>query len=146
MFAITKMRYDLNIATMPENAALAMTSIATPDIFIFGLFFALAMINRRNPNVHARYMIGTALLIIPAGIGRAFIIFGGLPFPVGIHISYFISTALALLLLFHDFRKSVAIKPAITVLIFLVISHICYAAQNTGWWQAFAKWFATVFF
>jgi hypothetical protein len=144
-FALVKMLYYRDIATMPENIVFAKMQQVIPTL-LFGLFFTLAMINRHKPNVHARYMIGTALLTISPGLSRALIILGGIPFPIAIHISYSVVDILALLLLFHDFRKGVNIKPALTIVLFFVIKHVCSVYQNGIWWQKIAKWFVTVFF
>jgi hypothetical protein len=146
LFVITKFQYYHWLGAATENVALAMVALSIPDIFSFGLLFALAMIHRHKPSVHARYMIGTALLILGPGVGRIFIRLVGLPPFIGIHIAVFIMDILALLLLFHDFRKSINIKPALTIVIVLAIKHFCFASQNAIWWQKFAKWFAMLFF
>jgi len=42
------------------------------DAGLYGVFFALAMLNRRNPAVHARYMLCTPLPVIAAATDRIF--------------------------------------------------------------------------
>jgi hypothetical protein len=145
-FEIIKMVYYRDIAVMPENRVLAAIAIDIPDMFHFGIFYTLAMINRHQPNAHMRYMLGTALLMIPAALNRALIIFGGMSFLAGAHTCFALSGVLALLLLFYDFKKGINITPALTLVVIMVIRHICFASGNTVWWQKFAKWFVTVFF
>jgi hypothetical protein len=146
MFVIIKVLYNRNIAIFGEASVLAFISVDIPVIFIFGLFFALSMLHRHKPDIHARYMVGTGLLMIDQGLSRALAVFGNVPIFVSIHISLFVADVLALLLLFHDFRKSINIKPALTILIFLIIYHLCWTFREAVWWQKFAKWFVTFFF
>jgi hypothetical protein len=140
------MVYYRELAGSLENAVLIRITVDILDLFNFGLFFALAMINRQKPDVHARYMTGTALLTIPPGLARVFIIFGGMPFPLALQTTLFIAEVLALLLLFHDFRKGINIKSSLTIAIVLAIRHIIVLSAGAIWWQKFAKWFVTVFF
>ena len=143
IFLVTKMVYQREIATRPAESVLAQLSLDIPTIFIFGLFFVLAMVNRKKPDVHMRYMISTSLLMIGPGLGRALIIFGGIPFPVSVTIVYYVSELIAVLFLVNDIWRKNNFKPFLTVTIILVFNHICWAFQNEGWWQAIAKWFVT---
>ena len=143
IFLVTRMVYHREIAVRPENSVLGQLSLDIPTIFIFGLFFALAMINRKDSAVHMRYMVATSLLMIGPGLGRALIIFGGLPFPVSVSVVYYISELLAVLFLLNDFMKGNNIKPFLTITIILILNHICWGYQTAAWWQSIAKWFVT---
>ena len=90
IFLVTKVSFDKNLARMPRPVAIGNLALDIPDIFAFGLFYVLAMVNKKNSAAHMRYMIGTSLLMIGPGIGRAMIIYGGLPFPVAlVYAMYF---------------------------------------------------------
>lgn len=143
IFLVTRMVYFREIAIRPETSVLGQLSLDIPTIFIFGLFFALAMINRKDSAVHMRYMIATSLLMIGPGLGRALIIFGGLPFPISVQIVYYISEILAIALLLNDIRKGNNFKPFLTITIVMVLNHLCWGFQSAGWWQSTAKWFVT---
>ena len=146
IFLVTRMLYNREITNRPEASVLGQLSLDIPTIFIFGLFFALAMINRKDSSVHMRYMIATSLLMIGPGLGRALIIFGGIPFPLSIHIVYSISEIIAVLFLVNDIRKANNIKPFLTITIILFINHLCWGFQDASWWQLIAKWFVTYAF
>jgi uncharacterized membrane protein YozB (DUF420 family) len=146
IFLVTRMLYQREIIDRPEASVLGQLSLDIPTIFIFGLFFALAMINRKDSSVHMRYMIATSLLMIGPGLGRALIIFGGIPFPMSIHIVYYISEIIAVLFLINDIRKANNIKPFLTITIILFINHLCWGFQDASWWQLIAKWFVTYTF
>ena len=143
IFLVTRMVYFREITNRPMDSVLGQLSLDIPTIFIFGLFFTLAMINRKNSAVHMRYMIATSLLMIGPGLGRALIIFGGIPFPISVSIVYFISEILAVLFLINDIRKGSNVKPFLTITIVLIVNHLCWSFQSAGWWQSIAKWFVT---
>lgn len=146
IFLVTKMVYFREIAHRPIPDVLGQISLDIPTIILFGTFFALAMINRKNSATHMRYMIATSLLMIGPGLGRALIIFGGLPFPVAVTAVIYISEIIALIFLLFDFFKKKNFKPFLTIFILLVLNHLCWAYQMSGWWQSFAGWFVGVFF
>lgn len=143
IFLVTRMVFLREIKTRPMESVLGQLSLDIPTIFIFGLFFALAMINRKDAAVHMRYMIATSLLMIGPGVGRALIIFGGIPFPIAVSVVYYISETLAILFLLNDINKGNNFKPFLTITIILIINHFCWGFQNASWWQSIAKWFVT---
>jgi len=144
LFLVTRMGYFRDIKDrLPMDSVLAGLSLTIPAIFIFGLFFALAMINRKDSAVHMRYMIATSLLLIGPGLGRALILFGEIPFPIAISIVYYTSEIIAVLFLINDIRKGSNYKPFLTITIILIVYHLCWAFQNASWWQSIANWFVT---
>ncbi len=146
IFLVTKMVYYRETMTRPESSVLAHLSLDIPTIFIFGLFFLLAMVNRRKPYVHMRYMIGTSLLMIGPGLGRALIIFGGIPFPLTVTIVYYITESIAALFLLNDLRNGTNVKPLLTIVIVLIINHVIWALQESIIWQKIAKLFVALTF
>ena len=104
------------------------------------------MVNKNNSAAHMRYMIGTSLLMIGPGIGRAMIIFGGLPFPVAIIITMYITELIALIFIAFDYFKKKSIKPFTTILSVLIGLHLIWNYQMESVWQGVAGWFVSVFF
>jgi hypothetical protein len=141
VFLVTRMVYYREIVTRPVDSVLSQLSLDIPIIFIFGLFFALAMINRKNSSVHLRYMIATSLLMIGPGLGRTLIIFGGIPFPTAVTIILYIQDIIAILFLIFDIRKGNNYKPFLTITIISILYHLCWTFQNAGWWLSIASWF-----
>ena len=93
-----------------------------------------------------RYMIATSLLMIGPGLGRALIIFGGLPFPIAVSIVLYISEIIAFVFLVFDFKNGKNFKPFLIITIILLINHLCWGFQNAFWWQSIAKWFVALTF
>jgi hypothetical protein len=146
IFLVTRMVYLRDITNRPANSVLGQLSLDIPSIFIFGLFFILAMYNRKDSAVHMRYMIATSLLMIGPGLGRALIIYGGLPFPVSVSLVYYLMDLLAVLFLVNDIKKGNNYKPFLTITIILIFNHLCWAFQSANWWQSIARWFVTIAF
>jgi len=146
IFLVTKLVYYREIQHRPENSVLAQLSLDIPTIFIFGLFFALAMINRRSPQAHMRYMIGTSLLMIGPGLGRTLIVFGGVAFPMAVTIVYYVAEAVSVLFLLNDFRKGNSVKPMLTITVILIANHLLWSFQESAFWQGIAKWFVSIAF
>ena len=146
VFLVTKMVYHREIKHRSAQDVLGQLSLDIPTIFLFGLFFTLAMVNRKNSATHMRYMIATSLLMIGPGLGRALIIYGGFPFPASVTTVYYIAEIIAFVFLAFDFFKNRNFKPFLTIFLILIMNHICWAYQMSGWWQTFASWFTTIFF
>lgn len=147
IFLVTEMVYFRESVHRPQESVLAQLSLDIPVIFLFGIFFALAMINRKKSATHMRYMIATSFLMIGPGFGRALIIYGGVPFPVSVAIgAFYIPELLAISFLLYDLTKKNNYKPFLTILTLIILYHFCWIFQDTILWQSFAKWFVTIFF
>jgi hypothetical protein len=146
IFWVTKVQFNKMATAMPREQAIGGLALQLPDIIAFGFFYALAMIYKKDSAFHMRFMIGTSLLMIGPGIGRAMIIYGGLPFPVALVYAMYITELIALIFLILDFTKGKSIKPFAIILGTLVLMHLTWNYQMAAWWQSFAGWFANSFF
>jgi hypothetical protein len=93
-----------------------------------------------------RYMIATSFLMIGPGLGRALIIFGGIPFPIAVTFTMYVSEFIALIFLAFDYFNGRSIKPYSIVLGVLIACHLSWAFQMSWWWQGFGEWFVGVFY
>ena len=117
-----------------------------PAMFAFAIFYILAIYSRRNTYSHMRYMIGTALLMIGPGLGRALIVYFNVPFPVAVTSVSLLSTAIALVLLLIDVfkRRSYA---AFTVIFFvLLLTLMAWELRMTQGWQSIGGLIARIMF
>ncbi|MDB5239728.1 MAG: hypothetical protein JWP57_353 [Spirosoma sp.] len=146
IFWVSKTQYLRTLPQMPHNVVIGGLALSIPDILAFGLFYALAMVYRHNSALHMRFMIGTSILMIGPGLGRALIIYGGIPFPIAVEATVYLTEVLAAVLLFFDYRKGKSRMPYGVILITLIAMHLCFHFQMAGWWQSFGGWFAAVFY
>lgn len=146
IFLVTKLEYIRNAATMTKEINIGGLALNVPDIFAFAVFYILAILNVKKSSVHMRYMIATSLLMLGPGTGRAFIIYGGMPFPQGIEYSFILTDIIAIALIVYDKIKGNSLKPYLVMLSVLIAMHVAWDFQLSWWWQAFAGKFAAWFF
>ena len=146
IFMVLRMSYYRDLLKFPEHEVLRDMALPVPNIFVFGTFFILAMVNRRDSYVHMRYMIGTSLIMIGPGLGRALEIYGGFTMPQSKLVAYGLGEIIAAILLLNDLKKGSNMKPMLTILIVLLLNHFIWISRESAAWQAFAKWFAMATF
>jgi len=142
IFAVARTGYYRMLPTAPPEAVIAALGLNIPPIFAFGSLYTLAMIYKKTTAYHMRFMIGTSLLVIGPGLGRALITYFGMPFDQAVDIVLYVADIIAALLLISDLIKRKAYQPYTIVLLIIVATHICWQFRSSGWWQAFGKWFA----
>lgn len=143
---VSRMVYLRETVHRPENEVLSQLSLDIPAILTFGLFSLLAFVYQKKPAAHMRYMIATSLLMIGPGLGRALIIFGGIPFPVSVMAVLYLSCLLSLGFLLLDIRNRKSARPFLVISLVLGLNLLCWLYQTSGWWISFAKAFASIFF
>ena len=146
IFAVTRLVYFREIVHRPEQDVLAQLSLDIPAIFTFGLFAGLAFVYQKQTPAHIRYMTATSLLMIGPGLGRALIIFGGVPFPVSVTIVLYLSALISLVFLVLDLIKRKNTLPFLVIFGVIVLNVLCWQFQTSAWWLEFARMFVQVFF
>ena len=146
IFLVTKTGFMRHSAILPKPVNIGGLALDIPNIFAFATFYILAMLNKNNSTYHMRYMIATSLLLIGPGTGRAFIIYGGMPFPQGVLYSIILTELIAVVLIIYDKVKGNDIKPYVITLSILIAMHMIWQFQMSWWWQAFGERFAAWFF
>jgi hypothetical protein len=128
--------------TASEINHLAARSMALPVFYLLwmALFYILAIINRKNSAVHARYMLATALTLLGPTVDRAifFILkIETLAFNIPIETFAFLMIDLILitLLLYDRFQKRKALTLMICVGIYLMSQALYFVVMDTRWWE-----------
>lgn len=117
--------------------------LGTPYIVWPALFYALAMVNRRQMIFHSRYMLAAILTVTGPIIDRIFFISLGLatigPLPAEI-ISFFIIDMVLLAVLVNDHRQGHPTRPLIVSLVVYLIGQAGYfLLQSTVLWYLLAE-------
>ncbi len=146
IFLVSRGQFLRNATTIPREQNIGGLALDLPDIFAFATFYILAMVNKKNTAYHMRYMIATSLLMLGPGTGRAFIIYGGIPFPQAIEYSTILTEIITLALIIYDVVKKNPYKPYVVALVVLAFMHLTWEFQLSNWWQAFGGKFAEWFF
>ncbi len=114
----------------------------------FLLFYLLAIVHRKNLQLHARYMVCTVLgPLIPALTRMLFLIPSIDNFDKSLNISYIIIEIVLLLLLLDDKRSGKVRSPYILALVLFLAQHLLmnFAAQ-WEWWRHLMDSFASLQF
>lgn len=115
------------------------------DIVAVGLFawlYFAAIRNRRNMQLHARYMSATVLPLLSPILARVFgnYVPGMDSFRINMHLGTGVALAAALVLLYRD-RKTIGIKPPylVAAIAFVVQSVGFELLRDVAWWRAFMQ-------
>jgi hypothetical protein len=113
-------------------------------VTVFAIAWGLAMLWRRTPALHARYMVCTGLTLIDPVVARiAFFYFPPLASPLHYQLLGFGLTDLVLLALIVKERGQRQGRAAFPLMLAIFATvHVLWftAAQTPGWW-AFVRWF-----
>ena len=84
IFLVARMGFYRDAARFTKEQNIGSLALNIPGLVFFGALYILAMVNKKNTAYHMRYMIGTSTLMLGPGIGRAFIVYGGMSFQHGV--------------------------------------------------------------
>jgi hypothetical protein len=110
--------------------------------FIF--FYVSAIKHRHNMQLHARYMAGTVLALLPPGLGRATALIPALTEgTLGLDVTYILLELTSIILIMDDKRKGKIYPPYVITFLFFVFQHISLHFV-AGWplWQKLMNAFA----
>lgn len=116
------------------------------SLFMFALFLVLAIKNRKDVKLHARYMVCTIFSPLNPAIIRIFSRHGLTDsFQVALTWSHVIPELILILLILDDKRKGKVRRPYIICLGLIVIQHgLMYFSGNWEWWRFFMNQFAGI--
>lgn len=147
MLLIAKQNYQSGILKKASMDVMATQSITWMQIFMFVLFYSLAIYYKKFTYKHMRFMIGTALVMIGPPMNR--ILYGYFP-EIGVTnilpIVLYLKTALAAAFFLNDFVKNKNWKPYFIVLLAFLFADMVYHARYSGAWQAFGNFIVNKFY
>jgi len=145
LFLIAQLGYNRTMTESPELANIFLV-LDLRGLLFFTVLYVLALSFRKNTAYHMRFMIGTGLLMIGPGFGRALInSFGISIFDAMVYTDY-AAIFITLSLLIYDIQKKNPLAPYTIVLIILVLEKLLWYYRLSGPWQSFGGWFAAHFF
>jgi hypothetical protein len=146
LFLIGRGGYLRSVGNFPEQENLATMVLDIRGFLSFALFWALAMIYRKDSASHMRYMIATGILAIGPGVGRGLISSFGIVFWNALTITDLIDLAIVGALLGFDIYKKKNYKPFLVVFLVLLVGAFLWQVRDSGPWQAFAAKYAALFY
>lgn len=124
------------------SAAASNQAIAIFYLLWFGIFYVLAVINRKKSLIHSRYMLATALTMLGPTVDRILFfqlhlvrVFGVIPIEA---VAFFTADVLLAILFLKDYRSRKPVKTlGICLVIYLAGQVLFFTAPGSGWWTSF---------
>lgn len=145
IFIVSKISYYKVLPAAPQQA-IAEIALNIPALFAFALLYGLAIREKKRPLIHMRYMLGTSLLLIGPGLGRALIIYFHVPFPDAVIYTYYLIMAIAFLLLTADLINKKSIVPYSITLLLMILVYLSWQLREGTVWQFIGGKFAAIFY
>ncbi len=146
LFLIGQSGYWRGVGNISEHENQTFIALDFRGLVSFAIFWTLAMINRKNSHAHMRYMIATGLLAIGPGVGRGLIFYFGLDIYAALTITDVFDLAIVGVLLGIDIKRRKNIKPFLLVFTVLLVGAFLWQLKDSAAWQAYAKWYAGMFY
>jgi len=146
LFLIGKSGYWRSIGKFPDQAVMEFIVLDMRGLVSFAIFWALAMIYRKDSASHMRYMIATGILGIGPGVGRGLINSAGVEFGTALTITDTIALAIVGFLLAYDIYKKNNYKPYLVVFLVLLVGAFLWQVRDSSAWQSFAKGYAALLY
>lgn len=141
--------YD-NLAHLPQPyppIGLSFFWLGFASAIYFALIYGLAIANRKDMQLHARYMAATALVFIVPGLGRLFTRLGqaiGIE-AINFQLALWLSVAVGVVMIIHDARKGRIRRPwVLATITWAVVVVGFYAMPRFEWFSAFADWYLEI--
>jgi uncharacterized membrane protein len=110
------------------------------SVLFFAFAYGAAIYYRRTMALHARFMVCTALPLLPPALSRLlghYVLAPGASFGQALHISYIVSELIVLALLAHDLKTGKLRAPYLVLLGVLVAQQ---ASFELGPWPVLVAW------
>ena len=126
-----------NPAAYPPGEVYRLAYIDLCSLVLFSLFLILGIRFGKNVQLHARFIAGTVLIIIPPAVARAlFLISWFDSFDKTLHASFVLTELAVLLMIRDDHRKGKLRSPYL--LLFLLLAGLTISLNFIGgiqWWH-----------
>lgn len=146
LFLVGKGGYWRSIGKVSEHDILTFIVLDSRGLISFAIFWALAMLYRKDSASHMRYMIATGILAIGPGVGRGLINSFGADLGTAITITDLIDLAIVGFLLGYDIYKKENYKPFLVVFTTFLIGAFLWQMRDSNAWQSFAKSYAAMLY
>ncbi len=151
---VTKMT-AIKPSPFTEMFAIRLSIADIIAVAAFGLFYFLALRNRRAVEVHSRFMLATIIPLIPPSVARIFTSYvpgtairgpEDLPnFAIALNLSFLVAAAFNVALLLNDARRNKPLTPfalSLASLALMIGGYHTYGA--TGQWKAIILAYASL--
>jgi uncharacterized membrane protein YozB (DUF420 family) len=135
----------LSAGQLPIELARLLSFIDLITIAFLLTLVTLALLARRTPQSHRRYMAATVLLAFPPSLTRLFAF--GTPWPLdfmtSLNLSFFVVEAILITLIVRDVRAERRAKAyPLSLAVFGITQLVMLPASQSAWFAALGGWYA----
>jgi hypothetical protein len=141
--------YD-NLARLPQpypSIGLSFFWLGLGSAMYFAMLYSLAILNRRDMQIHARYMVATSLVFIVPGMGRLLTRIGqatGMDW-LNFQIALWVPVLIGALMIFQDSRKGrIRLPWVLDTVSWTVVVLGFYLLPRFAWFSSFADWYLSL--
>lgn len=124
---------------------LAFIDLASVLFFMFA--YGMAIHHRKNVQLHARYMVCTALPLLPPALARglnAFVLPAGSSFELSFHLAFGVAALIVVALIVDDWRKGKVYAPYPILLAVMLIMQASYeVSMSFAPWAGAVRWLSS---
>lgn len=136
MVFIARQNYESGILKKPVADVMANQSITWMQLFMFILFYSLAIWYRKSTYWHMRFMIASAILMLGPPLNRTLVsYFPEIGTPNILLIVLYLKTVLAAAFFLNDLIRKKNWKPYFIVLLAFLFADLVYHARYSDVWQ-----------
>lgn len=146
LFLIGRGGYLRGAGLITEHENLTFVVLDMRGLLSFAAFWVLAMLHRKNPDTHMRYMIATGMLAIGPGIGRGLMHSFGFSIGPALTITDVLDLLIVAVLLGIDVYRQKNYKPFLTVFLIFLAGALLWQLRESTLWQTFAKNYVALFY
>ena len=145
MVAAMQTQYLRNMPRIPEAQNLAFLYLPVSALIPFVTLYVLAIIYRKKPAPHMRYMIASAVALLGPGVGR--INFGITDFNTAVMFAFALCDVFLVGLLAYEYIRGKNYRPYLIALLICVMFHNAFPwVPNSAGWQWLARGVGHLFF
>jgi hypothetical protein len=146
LFLVGRGGYWRALGIFPENENLAVMALDIRGLITFAIFWALAMVYRKTPAAHMRYMIATGILAIGPGVGRGLMASFDFSLFAALSITDVFELLIVGALLGVDLVKKNDYKPFLVVFLVFLAGKVLWQIRDSDLWQNFARTYADLLY
>ena len=145
MYWISQFRYRGILESSGQAAAVAHLALNFPNIVFFAVLYLLAVIYKGRTELHMRYMVSTAFVLVGPGLARALIGYGGLSLADAVMFVRTITPLITGVLMVVDSVRTKRISPFTVVFGFMVLHTVLWVTREGPFWQVVGGVIARLF-
>jgi hypothetical protein len=145
MYLISQFRFRGIMESSGQAGAVAHLALNLPNIVFFAVLYTLAVIYRGRAELHMRYMVSTAFVLVGPGLARALIGYGGVSLADAVMFVRAVTPLITGVLMVVDSVRTKRISPFALVFAFMVLHTILWYTREGSLWQAVGGVIARIF-